>query len=32
MIAETGYLKYLNNDFAEQSVSATARMNVCEKE
>jgi len=32
MIAEAGYLKYLNNDFSEQSVSATARMNVCEKE
>ena len=32
MIAEAGYLKYLNNDFATQSVSATPRMNVCEKE
>ncbi len=32
MIAETGYLKYLNNDFSEQSISASARMNVSDKE
>ena len=32
MIAETGYLKYLKNDFSDQSISATARMNVSEKE